>query len=489
MIASAGVLYASETGAMRAPKTSEHPYKAGVPAECEDVMLQAFYWDSYNGNASTTKYGRTKWIDLLKDTAAINANFDVVWFPPSAGPTGCGVGYSARQYSNQESDWGTKTTLGNLITALHKGNTKVLADVVLNHRGNYNSWCNFYQDNFGSYGTYQLTQQHICRNDECFTNKNSSCYNAASTDRGAYDTGDNFDGARDLDHTNEYVQNWSKAYTQWLLGSMKYDGFRYDMTLGFHGRYLKMYNEAAQPYMSVSELWQSIDRQKQHLEECEYNTMVFDFQMKYSLKGIVTGSYGKLNKNKTFEGLRKHGLERYSVTFIDNHDTFDRGTAYGNNQFSGSDLSNSTTKDQILQASAYMLMMPGVPCVFYPYWTSYKDEINELIAVRKRAGVHSESEVLEETSGQYQYSATVQGHRGRVIVRVGKYRSKTVPEGFELAVEGGDRGQYSVFIKMQSDDAENIPSGNVQCTKELRNGQLYIRVGENVYDILGNRVE
>ena len=217
--------------------------------------------------------------------------------------------------------------------------------------------------------------------------------------------------------------------------------------------------------------------------------MVFDFQMKYSLKGIVTGSYGKLNKNKTFEGLRKHGLERYSVTFIDNHDTFDRGTAYGNNQFSGSDLSNSTTKDQILQASAYMLMMPGVPCVFYPYWTSYKDEINELIAVRKRAGVHSESEVLEETSGQYQYSATVQGHRGRVIVRVGKYRSQTVPEGFELAVEGGDRGQYSVFIKMQSDDVENIPSGNVQCTKELRNGQLYIRVGENVYDILGNRVE
>ena len=75
------------------------------------------------------------------------------------------------------------------------------------------------------------------------------------------------------------------------------------------------------------------------------------------------------------------------------------------------------------------------------------------------------------------------------MVRVGKYRSQTVPEGFELAVEGGDRGQYSVFIKMQSDDVENIPSGNVQCTKELRNGQLYIRVGENVYDILGNRVE
>ena len=463
---------------------------AGVPAECEDVMLQAFYWDSYKTKTSTdSKFGRTKWIDLLKDTAAINANFDVVWFPPSAGPTGCGVGYSARQYSNQESDWGTKTALNNLINALHKGNTKVLADVVLNHRGNYNSWCNFYQDNFGSYGTYQLTQKHIVSNDECFTNKSSSCYNASSSDRGAYDTGDNFDGARDLDHTNEYVQNWSKAYTQWLMGEMKYDGFRYDMTLGFHGRYLKMYNEAAQPYMSVSELWSSIDRQKQHLQECEYNTMVFDFQMKYSMKGIVNGSYGKLNVNKSFEGFRKHGLARYSVTFIDNHDTFDRGGAYGDNQFTPStDLSTATNKDYVLQASAYMLMMPGVPCVFYPHWASYKDEINELIAVRKRAGIHSESAVLEETSGQYQYSATVQGHRGQVVVRVGKYRSQTVPEGYELAVEGGDRGQYTVYIKVQGEDIQNTKE-EVQRTKVLKDGQLYIRVGEHMYDARGNRVE
>ena len=57
----------------------------GVPAECEDVMLQAFYWDSYKTQSgSDSKYGRTKWIDLLKDTAAINANFDLVWLPSSA---------------------------------------------------------------------------------------------------------------------------------------------------------------------------------------------------------------------------------------------------------------------------------------------------------------------------------------------------------------------------------------------------------------------
>ncbi len=468
-----------------------HAKNIGVPSECEDVMLQAFYWDSYNSNASSTKYGRTKWIDLMKDTAAINANFDVVWFPPSAGPTGCGVGYSAKQYSNQDSDWGTKSTLKNLINALHRGNTKVLADVVLNHRGNLTNWCNFFTDNFESYGTYTLTQKHMCRNDEGFTDSKSTCYNASTSERGANDTGSNFDGARDLDHTSDYVQEWSKAYTQWLMSEMKYDGFRYDMTLGFHGRYLKMYNEAANPYISVSELWESINRQKQHLAETDSNTMIFDFQMKYSLKGIVTGSYGKLNASKIFEGLRKHGLERYSVTFIDNHDTFDRGTAYGDNQFSGSDLTNATTKDQILQATAYQLMMPGIPCLFWPYWKSYQNEVNKLIAIRKQVGIHSESKVLEETSGQYQYSATVQGHRGQAVVRVGKYRSSTVPDGFQLAVDGGSAGQYTVYIKMNAEGIEEMTAEGLQVKgkKFIQDGKLYIRIGEKTYDILGNEIQ
>ena len=488
------VLLCACIGSLRAETNApqdDQPTNIGVPAECEDVMLQAFYWDSYKTQTGAdSKYGRTKWIDLLKDTAAINANFDVVWFPPSAGPTGNGVGYSARQYSNQESDWGSKAKLQELITALHKGHTKVLADVVLNHRGNYNSWCNFYQDNFGSYGTYQLTQKEIVSNDECFTNSNSNCYGAASADRGAYDTGDNFDGARDLDHTSTTVQNWSKAYTQWLLGEMKYDGFRYDMTLGFHGRYLKMYNEAAQPYMSVSEFWSSIERQKRHLLETDSNTMIFDFQAKYSLKGIVDGSYGKLNANKTFVGLRKEGLSRYSVTFIDNHDTFDRGNSYGDNQFTPTtDLSTAKNKNYVLQASAYILMMPGVPCVFYPHWASYKSEINELIAVRKRAGIHSESKVLAEESGQNQYSATVQGHRGQVIVRVGKNRSMTKPEGFEVAVEGGERGDYTVYVKMGVEATDNVEAEQPGTRKIIYNGKVYILREGQTYTLTGSKIK
>ena len=139
----------------------------------------------------------------------------------------------------------------------------------------------------------------------------------------------------------------------------------------------------------------------------------------------------------------------------------------------------------------YILMMPGVPCVFYPHWVSYKDDINELIAVRKRAGIHSESEVISEESGSYKYSATVQGHRGQVVLRLGKNRSMEVPEGFELAVEGGDRGLYTVYIKMNPEGMEEAKGEGLKAKGEkfMRDGKLYIRYGENVFDGLGRKVE
>ena len=458
----------------------------GVPSECEDVMLQAFYWDSYDANKSSTKYGRTKWIDLLKDTAAINANFDLVWLPPSAKAGTDGVGYNHKKLSDQNSSWGTKAKLAELIDALHRGNTKVLADIVINHRANKSNWCDFEEDVFGEgYGSFQLTEAHICSDDECFTTSSSTCY--GSETHGAKDTGSKFDGLRDLDHTSEYVQSWAKTYLRWMLGEMKYDGFRHDMTLGFHGQYLGMYNEASNPYLSVSELWEGINRQKQHLEETGYNTMIFDFQQKYELhKAIVNGSYSKLMKNSN--SFRGQGLEKYAVTFIDNHDTFERD-GYGNNQFGGQyiDLSNAAKKAQILQAHAYILMMPGVPCVFWPHWYSYKAEINKMIKIRKLAGIHSESKVTDESYVQGGYSGTIEGKNHKVILRLGKNRDMTVPAGYYVHMNGD---HYTIYME----GVQGI--GEVECgelkarggEKFMENGQLYIRCGEQIYDARGTRI-
>ncbi len=106
---------------------------------------------------------------------------------------------------------------------------------MVNHRDNRTSWCNFWSEDFGKYGQFQLTASHICKDDEVNTDsKAGSCQGSAT---GAYDTGEKYNAARDLDHTNTYVQNAVKAYLKWMRDEMKYDGFRFDDLGGFSRRF------------------------------------------------------------------------------------------------------------------------------------------------------------------------------------------------------------------------------------------------------------
>ena len=460
----------------------------GVPAECEDVMLQCFYWDSYK----LTKYGRTRWTDLMADSTAIRENFDLVWFPPSGyagGDAGDnyaagGVGYYHRQVSLQNSAWGTRLNLDKLIKALHRGDTKCLADIVINHRNNKSNWCDFFEDNFGlGYGRFQFDESHICRGDECFTSSGSTCY--GSTNKGAADTGTNDAGCRDLDHSNEYVQEWAKTYVKWMIEKVGYDGFRYDMTRGYNGKYLSMYNEAAQPYLSVSEFWMdNVSDQIAHLKDANYNTMIFDFPLKWAIgNAFKNGTYSQL-KNPS-NSLRGKGLGKYAVTFIDNHDTFERSDNQGGEFIKyNADLGDADVKSKILQANAYILMMPGVPCVFWPHWKSYTEEINQLISIRKFAGIHSESEVTDEESGGYKYGATIQGHHRRVFLRLGKNRDMTQPANTYVAAQGSE---YTIYVEV-GEGVENVQGKDVQGTKVLKDGQLYLMYQGAMYDVQGRRI-
>ena len=57
-------------------------------------------------------------------------------------------------------------------------------------------------------------------------NTNLSAGSWYGTAKGAKDTGENWDGARDLDHTSTYVQQDIEAYLNWLHGEYGYDGWR-----------------------------------------------------------------------------------------------------------------------------------------------------------------------------------------------------------------------------------------------------------------------
>lgn len=398
---------------------------AQVPENCGDVMLQGFYWESQRV---------TSWSQLNNVAQEIADNFDMVWLPPSSkgesysGTGGSDNGYHPKIWSDQNSDWGSLQYLKTLIANLHANDCKVLADVVVNHRAGNTSWCNFAADNFGEYGSYQLTSSHICGDDE--VNSDSGAGSCKGKATGQKDTGENWCCARDLDHTNSYVQEAIVAYLQWMKDEIGYDGWRYDMVKGFGAEYIAKYNEETNPYFSVGEYWDgSYMTVATWIDGTKNKSAAFDFPGKYNAlnEGLAKKNYAKMASNNKPAGLISSNLyRRYAVTFVDNHDTYRDDSKY---------------VGDVLQAYAYVLSAPGVPCVFWLHWTANKTDINEMIRVRKLMGIHSESDcIVKNTNGYYESETT--GTKGKLICRIGEWSAAT-PEGYELACSGDGWAYYT----------------------------------------------
>ena len=448
---------------------------AQAPAESQDVMLQGFYWDSQK---------ETGWAQLRESVSELGKTFTAVWLPPSASAEGGGavggnnVGYHPRQWNNQTSCWGTSDDLKTLISTLHSKGVKVLADIVINHRAGDTDWGNFTADDFGTYGYYQLTAAHICKNDEMNTDPGAGKWNGQAT--GAADTGENWGGARDLDHTSTYVQDDCKAYLAWLKGDYGYDGWRYDFVKGFGGEYVGIYNEASTPYLSVGEYWDgSYDKVAAWIEATGKQSMAFDFPMKYAAlnDGLAKGNYSKMSwieDNTTWRPagmIHHHDYNRYAVTFVDNHDTYRNGS-----KFLG----------YVQQAYAFILSSPGVPCVFWPHWQGDdKQAIEQMIAVRRTAGIHSESDVVVQVRDKY-YESLATGHRGNLITRIGTAAPQEVPEGYYLAAGGNNWWMYlsenlagitPVQIEQKAAPTYDL---NGRPVNRMEKGNVYIQKGRKL---------
>lgn len=399
---------------------SEEEYDVGR----QDIMLQAFYWNSQN---------ETGWKKLMSHVDEIGRNFSCVWLPPSAAASeepeagGSDMGYHPMAWSNQNSCWGTAQDLKTLNNELHKAGVKVIADIVVNHRAGHTGWDDFCDDDFGSLGKFKLGKEHICKDDEVNTVK--------GTATGAMDTGENWSGARDLDHTSEYVQKEVKAYLSWLKDEMGYDGWRYDLVKGYDGQYVSMYDKSSEPYLSVGECWDSsYDVVSGWIASTGRRTMAFDFPAKYAIfnNGLAKGDFSCMMWKEDFATPRPAGLihhrkcRPYAVTFIDNHDTY-----RDDNRYTG----------DVAQAYAVLLASPGVPCVFWCNWRENTDVINRQIAVRKKVGIGAESECLVNKCDKY-YESISTGLNGTLICRVGTDASTDVPEGYCLEASGNGWWYY-----------------------------------------------
>ena len=408
----------------------------GWPSNYEGVMMQGFYWDSYKGTNTC------RWTDLTRQADELSKSFSLIWIPNAAkasGEDGGGNGYvPIYWFSNYNCAYGTEEELSTMISTFKAKGTGILEDVVLNHRVGVSDWADFPAETWNGV-TYQLYGSDVCSTDEWDGDKSWTA-----------DEGQDFDGGRDLDHTSSNVQTNCKAYTRFLLEEKGFAGFRYDMVKGYAGYYTGMYNQESQPRFSVGEYFDSsYDLVAQWIENTGKRSAAFDFPCKYALNRAFDNNNMKElvwyanGENPQPAGMIHWWYPRYSVTFVDNHDTDRDGSKFNH-------------PDKVEAANAFIICSPGTPCVFYGHWINHSAAIKKMIEARNSVGVHNQSAVRVLQTDESCYMAEVDGTRGKLVVKIGP--AMVSPAGYsndQIVASGED---YCIWTSTAGATPTSVPS-------------------------------
>ena len=415
----------------------------GWPANYGGVMLQGFYWDSFNDS---------KWAVLEAQADELSEFFQLVWIPQSANCGGTSMGYDAKYwFTNYNSSFGNKAQLQSMINTFKDKGIGTIADVVINHRKNASNWVDFPSETYKGV-TYQLKSTDICRNDDggaALSWANANGYQLSSNN----DTGEDWGGMRDLDHKSENVQTNVKAYLKMLLEDLGYAGFRYDMTKGYSASFTGIYNADSQPTYSVGEYWDgNVGAVKNWIDGTKVDGVVqsaaFDFPFRYVVRDAVNNNkWGNLSSNgRTLN--QDANYRRYSVTFIENHDT----------EYRSASAPQDPIRLNIEAGNAFMMIMPGTPCVFLKHWMSYKEAIKQMIYVRQLAGIHnmSTNQVIANSAVNNYYVHRTLGTHGAALAAMGN-PTYPIPDSYVEVVSGTN---YRLALSKTTETAwASKPSG------------------------------
>ena len=424
-------------------------FAQGWPVNYSGVMLQGFSWDSYD---------YSQWNVLEKQADDMKGFIDLVWLPQSGKciETTQVMGYMPYYYFNQNSSFGTEAELRSLIAKFKANGIGAIADVVVNHR-NTDGWYTFPAETYKGV-TYQMLSTDICKNDDDGKTATQAKKDGVSLSNN-YDEGTDFGGCRDIDHKSENVQKIIKAYLKFLKEDIGYTGFRYDMVKGFSGSHVADYNDATGVKFSVGEYWDGNPSIINWINKTNKKSAAFDFQFRYNVRDAVNGAangkvatssdWSKLNSNDNL--MHDANYRRYAVTFVENHDTQKR---------SESEQNDPLRKDTIA-ANAYMLAMPGTPCVFQPHWRAYKKEIKSMIEARKLAGITNMSNYTNKMAQTSCFANETTGNKAKLIVVVGNDTKAYTPSAdYTQILEGY---HYRYYLSKSAETAWcNIPSGEYE---------------------------
>ncbi len=392
----------------------------GWPARYDGVMLQGFYWDSHNDS---------KWTKLESQADELAEFFKLVWIPQSGNcDNPYSMGYDDMYwFTDYNSGFGNEPQLRSMINTFKSKGIGTIADVVINHRKSKNGWFGFPIEVYKG-TTYSMSSTDVCSTDD--GGKALAEANRLGVQLGNPDTGEDWDGMRDLDHKSANVQRCVKAYLKFLLNDLGYAGFRYDMTKGYAASYTGMYNKDAAPEFSVGEYWDgNPSALKNWIEGTKVDGAIqsaaFDFTFRYTIRDAVNNNnWANLGGNN--KGLcMEDNYKRYVVTFIENHDT----------EYRSASAPQDPISKNIEAANAYLLAMPGTPCIFLKHWKDYKESIKQMIYVRQLAGINNMSATQKISSNSANHVQRTTGTRGGVMVLMGG-STFAIPATYVLVASG-----------------------------------------------------
>lgn len=423
-------------------------FAQGWPANYSGVMLQGFSWDSYD---------YSQWTVLEKQADDMKGFIDLVWLPQSGKciETTQVMGYKPYYYFNQNSSFGTEAELRSLIAKFKANGIGAIADVVVNHR-NTDGWFTFPAETYNGV-TYQMLPTDICKTDDSGSTAIQAKKDGVSLSNNS-DEGTDFGGCRDIDHKSENVQKIIKAYLKFLKEDIGYTGFRYDMVKGFSGTHVADYNDATGVEFSVGEYWDVNQSIINWINKTNKKSAAFDFQFRYNVLGatgiknnnvVSAQNWSKLKSDNNL--MHDPTYRQYAITFVENHDM----------QYRSKDEPLDPLKRDTLAANAYMLAMPGTPCVFQPHWRAYKQEIKSMIEARKLAGITNMSNYTNKMAQTACFANETTGNKAKLIVVVGN-NTKAYTPGTDYAqiLEGY---HYRYYLSKSAETAWcNIPSGEYE---------------------------
>lgn len=323
------------------------------------VMLQAFYWD-----CPVVENLEHEWWTEIKNRIPTlqQAGFTALWLPPvSKAASWKSMGYDPYDYydlgefdqkGGKPTWFGSKSELLDLVQTAHTHGMQVYADLVLNHNSGGDVQEQNPIDSKMRWTQFQPRSDKFARDWSCFHPSRYEQWDNAT-----------FEDMPDLCHRNPRVYTELIEYARWLMETIEFDGFRYDMVKGYGGWMVRAIQELRalrdvqvfKPY-GVGECWDRVREIEDWLNETnawsDNPVCAFDFPLRDNLRDLCDFYGFSLRKLEPQPGTLLYDRPAQTVTFVENHDIV---------------RTNPIIHDKLL-AYAFILTHEGYPCVF---WQDY----------------------------------------------------------------------------------------------------------------------